>query len=209
LNHVTSPGKKKHEGIKMIDYLIEQERKFDGISRVILPYKPREYLHGLPGPSMGMSGGASKFQKTKYQILKTLSLKEQRGEVGQATWQELAMVLPVQGHGVRLSCWRMNRCYIDVGLHRYRHPYLWLTPSKRYRLLGKGRRFVRRLENEQPDLTRMWCLELTIYWKELKEIKEKVAAGRRNWIRSCIQRGIKPKGVTRKELKEVMSEVVK
>jgi alkylhydroperoxidase/carboxymuconolactone decarboxylase family protein YurZ len=65
------------------------------------------------------------------------------------------------------------------------------------------------MEREQPELTRMWCLELTAYWKQLKEINAKVATGRRNWIRSCIQKGIKPKGVTRKELKEVMSEVVK
>jgi hypothetical protein len=189
---------------KMIDYLIEQERKFDHLDRVILPYKPREYLHGLPGPYMGTSGGASKFQKTKYQILKTLSLKEQRGEVGQATWQELAKMLPVQGHGVRLSCWRMNKGYIDVGLGRYHRPYLWRTPSKKYRLLNKARRFVRRMEREQPSLTNLWCLELANYWKQLKEINAKVAAGRRNWIKDCIQRGIKPKGVTRKEIKEVM-----
>jgi len=188
----------------MIDYLIEQERKFDHLDRVILPYKPREYLHGLPGPYMGTSGGASKFQKTKYQILKTLSLKEQRGEVGQATWQELAKMLPVQGHGVRLSCWRMNKGYIDVGLGRYHRPYLWRTPSKKYRLLNKARRFVRRMEREQPSLTNLWCLELANYWKQLKEINAKVAAGRRNWIKDCIQRGIKPKGVTRKEIKEVM-----
>jgi hypothetical protein len=193
----------------MIDYLIEQERKFDHLDRVILPRKPREYLHGLPDPSMGMAGGASKFQRTKYEILKTLMLKEERGETGQGSWQELAKMLPIQGHGVRLSCWRMNKGYIDVGLGRYHHPYLWLTPSKKYRILNKARRFVRRLEIEQPELTRMWCLELTTYWKQLKEINAKVATGRRNWIRSCIQRGIKPKGVTPRELKEVMSEVVK
>ena len=114
LNHVTGPGKTKHEGIEMIDYLIEQERKFDGIGRVILPYKPREYLHGLPGPYMGMAGGASKFQKTKYEILKTLMLKEERGETGQGSWQELAKMLPIQGHGVRLSLLedgrRIHRC---------------------------------------------------------------------------------------------------
>jgi hypothetical protein len=209
LNHVTGPGKTKHEGIEMIDYLIEQERKFDGIGRVILPRKPREYLHGLQDPSMGIVKHAPKFQRTKYEILKTLMLKEAKGETGQGSWQELAKMLPVQGHGVRLSCWRMNKGYIDVGLGRYHRPYLWRTPSKKYRLLNKARRFVRRMEREQPELTRMWCLELTAYWKQLKEINAKVATGRRNWIRSCIQKGIKPKGVTRKELKEVMSEVVK
>ena len=146
LNHVTGPGKTKHEGIEMIDYLIEQERKFDGIGRVILPYKPREYLHGLPGTYIGTAGGASKFQKTKYQILKTLMLKEERGETGQGSWQELTKMLPIQGGGVRLSCWRMAAGYIDVGLGRYHHPYIRRTPSKRYRLLGKGRRFVRRME---------------------------------------------------------------
>ena len=194
----------------MFDHLIEQEQKFDHIDRVILPYKPREYLHGLPGPYMGMSGGVSKFQKTKYQILKTLMLKEERGETGQGSWQELTKMLPIQGHGVRLSCWRMAAGYIDVGLGRYHHPYLWRTPSKKYRLLAKGRRFVRRMEREQPFLTNLWCLELTSYWKQLKEINAKIAIGRRSWIRNCIQRGIKPKGVTRKEIKEVMSsEVVK
>jgi len=45
----------------MIDYLIEQERKFDGISRVILPYKAG-YLHGLPVRLWDV-WGASKFQK--------------------------------------------------------------------------------------------------------------------------------------------------
>ena len=188
----------------MIDYLIEQEQKFDHLDRIILPRKPREYLHGLPDPSIGMAGGASKFQRTKYEILKTLMLKEERGETGQGSWQELAKMLPIQGHGVRLSCWRMNKGYIDVGLGRYRHPYLWLTPSKKYRILNKARRFVRRMEREQPSLTNLWCLELANYWKQLKEINAKVAAGRRNWIKDCIQRGIKPKGVTRKEIKEVM-----
>jgi len=187
----------------MIDYLIEQERKFDGIDRVILPRKPREDLHGLPTPSMGIVKHAPKFQKTKYQVLKTLMLKEAKGETGQGSWQELAQMLPVQGHGVRLSCWRMNKGYIDTGLGRYRHPYLWLTPQKKYRLLNKGRRFVRRLENEEPELTGMWCLELTNYWKQLKEIKDRVAAGRRNWIKDCIRKGIKPPGVGRKELKEI------
>jgi len=203
LNHVTGPGKTKHEGIEMIDYLIEQERKFDHLDRVILPYKPREYLHGLPGPYMGMSGGVSKFQKTKYQILKTLMLKEERGETGQGSWQELAKMLPIQGHGVRLSCWRMAAGYIDVGLGRYHHPYIRRTPSKRYRLLGKGRRFVRRMEIEQPELTSLWCLELSSYWKQLKEIKEKIAIGRKNWIKDCIRKCIKPPGVGCKELKEV------
>jgi alkylhydroperoxidase/carboxymuconolactone decarboxylase family protein YurZ len=60
------------------------------------------------------------------------------------------------------------------------------------------------MEREQPSLTNLWCLELANYWKQLKEINAKVAAGRRNWIKDCIQRGIKPKGVTRKEIKEVM-----
>ena len=107
LNHGAGPGKKKYEGNKIFDHLIEQEQKFDHIDRVILPYKPREYLHGLPGTYIGTAGGASKFQKTKYQILKTLMLKEERGETGQGSWQELTKLLPIQGGGVRLSCWRM------------------------------------------------------------------------------------------------------
>ena len=175
----------------MFDHLIEQEQKFDHIDRVILPYKPREYLHGLPGTYIGTAGGASKFQKTKYQILKTLMLKEERGETGQGSWQELTKMLPIQGGGVRLSCWRMATGYIDVGLGRYHHPYIRRTPSKRYRLLGKGRRFVRRMEREQPSLTNLWCLELANYWKQLKEIKEKIAVGRKNWIRRLYTAGYK------------------
>ena len=31
-------------------------------------------------------------------------LKEAKGETGQGSWQELAMMLPVQGHGVRKNC---------------------------------------------------------------------------------------------------------
>ena len=65
------------------------------------------------------------------------------------------------------------------------------------------------MEIEQPELTSLWCLELSSYWKQLKEIKEKIAIGRKNWIRSCIQRGVKPKGVTPRELREIMSEAIK
>jgi hypothetical protein len=193
----------------MIGKLIEEEAKFEHIKRMILPRKPREYSHDLNTPSMEIVKPPPKFQKTKYQILKTLSLKEQRGEVGQATWQELAKMLPVQGDGVRLSTWRMASGYIYTGLGRYHHPYLWRTPSKKYRLLAKGRRFIARMELEQPDLTKMWCLELTAYWKQLKEIKEKLSTGRRNWIKDCISKGIKPKGVTLKELKEIRSEAIR
>jgi len=191
----------------MIGNLIEEEAKFEHIDRVILPRKPREHLHNLQVPSLGIVKPPPKFQKTKYQILKTLQLKELRGEVGQGTFRELAAILPVQGDGVRLSCWRMNSGYIGTGLGRYHHPYLWKTPSKKYRLLNKGRRFIARMEQNQPDLTRMWCLELTNYWRQLKEIKEKVATGRRNWIKDCIRKGLVPPGVPRKELREIKLEV--
>ena len=187
----------------MIDYFIGQDSKYDGVDRLILPRKPRAGMYGLPTPSMGIAGAASKFQKTKYQILKTLMLKEQRGEVGQGTWQELKALLPVDGDGVRLSCWRMNVGYIDVCLGRYRHPYLWRTPQKRYRLLQKGRRFVQRMEQQQSDLTKLWSQELINYGQQLEQIKQKVAVGRRNWIINCINKGILPKGVGRKELREI------
>ena len=85
-------------------------------------------------------------------------------------------MLPMQGGGgVRLSCWRMAaQDAVDVGLVSLSSSLYHgeTDPSKRYRLLGKEKKdSFEDWENEQPDLTRMWCLELTIYWKELKEIK--------------------------------------
>ena len=136
-------------------------------------------------------------------------LKEERGETGQGSWQELA----------KCCRYRVEVCgYPAGGWPQDTSMSVWVAiiipisgehRQKRYRLFGKGRRFVRRMEIEQPELTSLWCLELSSYWKQLKEIKEKIAIGRKNWIRSCIQRGVKPKGVTPRELKEVMSEVVK
>ena len=193
----------------MIDYLIGQDSQYEGIDRILLPGKPQSERHDLSSASMGIAGAASKFQKTKYQILKTLMVKEQKGQVGQGTWQELTQMLPIEGRGVKLSCWRMNHGYINAGIPRYHHPYIWLTPQKKYRLLNKGRRFVDRMEREQPDLTKLWCLEMQHYWKELKEIKDKIAIGRKNWIKDCISKGIKPKGVTLKELKEIRSEAIR
>lgn len=191
----------------MISKLIEEENKYAGIDRVILPQKTQDERYDLSGASIQIVKPLPKFQKTKYQILKTLFLKEQRGEVGAATWQELKAMLPVEGMGVRLSCWRMNHGYINAGIPRYHHPYIWLTPQKKYRLLNKGRRFVTKVEQEQPDLTNYWYQELINYWSQLEQIKKNRVTGRRNWLINCVKRGIRPQGVSLKELRQIRLEV--
>ena len=106
-------------------------------------------------------------------ILKTLNSYKVQGKPQQASAQELAKGLPLSLPAIRQSLWRMYRGYIRTGSKRYEYPYCRPVPGKvcniPYRILAKGRDFIKRKESNYPELTSIWLNEIINYRIQMEE----------------------------------------
>jgi hypothetical protein len=107
-------------------------------------------------------------------ILKTLNSYKVQGKLQQASAQELAKGLPLSLPAIRQSLWRMYQGYIRTGSKRYnKYPYCRPVPGKvgniPYRILAKGRDFIKRKESNYPELTSIWLNEIINYRIQMEE----------------------------------------
>jgi len=98
------------------------------------------------------------------------------GKLPQATYQELAQELPLSEGAIRLSLYRLSTGYTKPGRRRYAHPYCLPIPSTRgyrpFRLLAKGRKFIKRIESERREDTKQWLAELLEFRSFMREVKK-------------------------------------
>jgi len=164
----------------MIGKLIEETEYYSHIDRVLLPGKKRTQVDDLLIRTWIVKG-APKFQRTKYWICITLRAKELAGPP-QATYQELALELPIGKDAVRKGCWRMNTGYTLPGVPRYHQHYVRRIPSGEYRLLKKGRRFIDRMDRLYPELTTCWLNELLEYHRITQQLRDRISQAKANYL---------------------------
>jgi hypothetical protein len=170
----------------MIGKIIEEEKYYAGIDRVILQGKEKRKSVDLSNVNGILK--VSHFQKSKYWILTMLASFAMKGLPCQATWQNLSKELPLSPESVRCCLFRMASGYTRPNIPRYHRPYCRRLPSGEFRILRKGRRFIIRYEKLHPELTNEWISELIEFRLAMQKIRDKVEQGKANYL---LKQGVK------------------